>query len=198
MFTGLVETRSPVLRILAHGQGLRVWVAAPAGWEPRRGDSVCVSGACLSVTELAGRDLVFDLSAETLARTWFRDLQPGSEVNLERSMRLSDRLDGHLVSGHVDGRGTCVTVEDSGDGGKRFSIEVEAGLERYLVDKGSIAVDGISLTVVEPRGRLFDVAAIPITLARTTLGGTERGASLNIEADMIGKWVERLLPPRAR
>jgi riboflavin synthase len=109
-------------------------------------------------------------------------------------MRLSDRLDGHLVTGHVDGRGRYVAIEDSGDGGRRLTIEVDPGLERYLVDKGSIVVDGVSLTVVEPRGRLFDVALIPITLEKTTLGSAERGRTVNLEADLIGKWIERLIP----
>jgi riboflavin synthase len=172
---------------------MRLWIAGPSGFEPRVGDSVCVSGACLSIAAVAGEDLAFDLTAETLGRTWFRDLGPGIEVNLERSMRLSDRLDGHLVSGHVDARGRCTQVEDSGDGGRRLSFEVDPGFERYLVDKGSVAVDGVSLTVVEPRGRLFHVAAIPITLEKTTLGRAERGRVVNLEADLIGKWIERLV-----
>jgi riboflavin synthase len=119
-------------------------------------------------------------------------------VNLERAMLLSDRLDGHLVSGHVDGRGSLAAIEDSGDGGRRITIEVEPGLERYLVEKGSIAVDGISLTVVDPRARRFDVAVIPITLEKTTLGRAESGAVVNLEADLIGKWIERLVPRPSR
>jgi len=196
LFTGLVEARSSVRRTLARGAGLRVWVARPPGFDPRRGDSVCVSGACLSVAEdPSGADLVFDLSEETLARTWFRSLRPGTEVNLERSMRLSDRLDGHLVSGHVDGGGRCAEVADSNDGGRRLTIEVDPSLERYLVDKGSVALDGVSLTVVRPRGRVFDVALIPITLEKTTLGSAAPGVPVNVEADLIAKWVERLCPP---
>ena len=199
MFTGLVEARAPVRKALASGTGLRVWIARPAefepeGFEPRVGDSVCVSGACLSVAAEEGGNLVFDLSEETLRRTWFADLREGVEVNLERAMRLSDRLDGHLVAGHVDARGRCTAALDSGDGGRRLSFEVDAGFERYLVDKGSVAVDGVSLTVVEPRGRLFAVAAIPITLEKTTLGRAERGRAVNLEADIIGKWIERLVP----
>ncbi len=193
MFTGLVEARAPVRRTLVLGTGLRLWIAGPPGFESRVGDSVCVSGACLSVAAIDAADLAFDLTAETLGRTWFRDLRSGDEVNLERAMRLSDRLDGHLVAGHVDGRGRCTEVEDSGDGGRRLSFEVDPGFERYLVDKGSVAVDGVSLTVVEPRGRIFDVAAIPITLEKTTLGRAERGRVVNLEADLIGKWIERLV-----
>jgi riboflavin synthase len=193
MFTGLVEARAIVRRVVSRGTGLRIGLSPPEGWEPRRGESVCVSGACLSVAELEKGEMLFDLSEETLSRTWLGALRPGDEVNLERAMRLSDRLEGHLVTGHVDGRGRFAAIEDSGDGGRRLTIEVEAGFERYLVDKGSIAVDGVSLTVVSPRGRLFDVAAIPITLEKTTLARAERGAAVNLEADPIGKWIERLL-----
>ena len=107
-----------------------------------------------------------------------------------------DRLGGHLVSGHVDGVGRIAAIEDTGDDGKRFTFEVPAGFERYLVPKGSVGVDGISLTVVEPRGRLFDVAVIPETLRRTNLGAATVGQGVHFEADQIGKWVERLLAAR--
>lgn len=196
MFTGLVETRSPVRRCLTQGAGLAVWVAVPEGWGPGIGDSICVSGACLSVAALERGEMLFELSKETLARTWLGSAAPGDEVNLERSMRLSDRLDGHLVSGHVDGQGRVVDSSDPGDGGRRITIEVPDSFQRWLVDKGSVAVDGVSLTIVEPRGRLFDVAVIPITLQKTTLGDAELGRAVNLEADPIGKWVERLLSPR--
>jgi len=193
MFTGLVEARAAVRNVLERGTGRRVAIRRPAGFEARLGDSVCVSGACLTVVDAPGEDLEFDLSAETLARTWLGSLEPGGEVNLERAMRLSDRLDGHLVTGHVDGRGRIAAVGDPGDGGRTISIEVDPGLERYLVDKGSIAVDGVSLTVVSPRGRTFDVALIPVTLEKTTLGRTIPGRAVNLEADAIGKWIERLM-----
>jgi riboflavin synthase len=193
VFNGLVEARAPVRKSDPRGTGLRLWIARPPAFEVEVGDSVSVSGACLSVAATEGGLLAFDLSQETLRRTWFADLAPGMEVNLERAMRLSDRLDGHLVSGHVDARGRCAAVRDSGDGGRLLSFEVEPGFERYLVDKGSVAVDGVSLTVVEPRGRMFDVAAIPITLERTTLGRIEAGRTVNLEADLIGKWIERLV-----
>ena len=196
MFTGLVEARSPVRRTLEKGTGRRLSILRPEGFEVRAGDSVCVSGVCLTVAAEAATDLEFDLSAETLARTCLGDLGPGDEVNLERAMRLSDRLDGHLVTGHVDGRGRILAIEDSGDGGRRVSVEVDPGLERYLVEKGSIAVDGISLTVVSPRGRAFDVAVIPVTLEKTTLGRAKPGRAVNLEADLIGKWIERLVGSR--
>lgn len=196
MFTGLVETRSPVRRLEPRGTGLAVWIASPEGWEPRIGDSICVSGACLSVAALERGEMLFELSKETLARTWLGTLAPLNEVNLERSMQLSDRLDGHLVSGHVDEQGRIVASRDSGDAGRRITVEVPEPFERWLVEKGSVAVDGVSLTIVEPRGRLFDVAVIPITLHKTTLGTVAPGRAVNLEADPIGKWIERLLSAR--
>jgi riboflavin synthase len=193
MFTGLVEACSPVRGVENRGAGRELWIGVPTGWDPSIGESVCVSGACLSVAGLEGGSMGFELSAETLRRTWLAGLRAGDEVNLERAMRLTDRLDGHLVSGHVDGQGRVVAVEASGDGGRRITFEVEPGFERWLVDKGSVAIDGVSLTVVEPRGLCFDVAVIPITIEKTTLGRTAPGRAVNLEADPIGKWVERLL-----
>lgn len=223
MFTGLIEACVPVRALERRGTGARLRLAAPArsagegGAEPWRvvpGESIAVSGVCLTVAgygdpaggaELPpppagtpgppGADLLFDLSAETLARTGLGALAPGDRVNLERSLQLGDRLGGHLVSGHVDGRGRIVAIEDSGDGGRLVTFEVEPPFERYLVEKGSVTVDGISLTVVEPEGRRFGVAVIPATLELTTLGSAEVGARVNLEADAIGKWVERLLAP---
>ena len=197
MFTGLVETRSPVRRSLPRGTGLALWVAVPGDWAPAVGESISVSGACLSVAGLESGQMLFEVSQETLAKTLLGSLRPGDEVNLERAMRLSDRLDGHLVTGHVDGLGKIVAVADSGDGGRRITFEAPPGFERWLVEKGSVAVDGVSLTVVEPRGRRFDVAVIPVTLARTTLGRAAPGQPVNLEADPLGKWVERLLSARA-
>jgi riboflavin synthase len=117
-------------------------------------------------------------------------------VNLERALLLSDRLGGHLVLGHVDGGGVVTAVRDAGDGGRVVGFEVDPGLERYLIGKGSVTIDGVSLTVVEPRGRRFDVALIPTTLAATTLGEARVGQRVNVEADVVGKWVERLFPGR--
>jgi riboflavin synthase len=169
------------------------------------GDSIAVSGCCLTVAPARPGDpagaLAFDLSAETLDRTWFGAGDalpaPGRRVNVERSVRLADRLGGHLVSGHVDGGGTVVAVRDAGDGGRVLGFEVDPGLERYLIEKGSIALDGVSLTVVAPRGRRFEVAVIPLTLAVTSLGDAAVGRRVNVEADLIGKWVEKLLAPQA-
>ena len=212
VFTGLVEARTPVRALERRGAGARLCLAAPGpAWSAGPGESLSVSGCCLTVAgwrdpasgaELAGprpgADLVFDLSAETLQRTWLAEARPGREVNLERALTLASLLGGHLVAGHVDGLGTLVERSDPGDGGRRLAFEVPEGFERWLIDKGSVAVDGVSLTVVEPCGRRFDVAAIPETLARTTLGAARVGDRVHLEADAIGKWVERLARPWLR
>ena len=211
MFTGLIEACVPARRLLPRGSGVRLVVASPGpDWALARGASIAVSGACLSLVARADPrtgepvpdddprgDLVFDLSAETLARTWFGAIEPGRRVNLERALRLDARLDGHLVSGHVDGRGAVVAVEDTGDGGRRLEIEVAAELARFLVDKGSLTVDGVSLTVVEPRGARCSFAIVPITLEKTSLGAARAGDPVHVEADLLGKWIDRLLAARA-
>ena len=200
MFTGIVEAAVPVQALEVQGSGARLVLPRPQGlpepFEADLGDSIAVSGCCLTVAAFgADGSLAFDLSAETLDRTWFRALEPGRRVNLERSVRLSDRLGGHLVSGHVDGGAQVVSIRDAGDGGRVFTFEVDPGLERYLIEKGSVTLDGISLTVVEPRDRRFDVAVIPVTLEVTSLGQAQPGQRLNVEADLIGKWVEKLVGP---
>ncbi len=204
MFTGIVEAAVPVRSLARLDAGGRLLLEppppAPDGpFQARIGDSLAVSGCCLTLAARAqDGTLGFDLSAETLARTWFGSgLVPGRRVNLERALRFDDRLGGHLVTGHVDGGGTLVALREAGDGGLVATFEVDAGLERYLVEKGSIALDGVSLTVVAPRGRRFDVALIPHTLAATTLGSAHVGERVNVEADAIGKWVERMLAAHA-
>lgn len=209
MFTGLIEACVALRRVETRGSGLRAWVPTPPGFQARLGQSIAVSGACLTVAGaanprngaetsvgIAGADLVFDLSSETLARTWFGGARSGDEVNLERAMQLGDRLDGHLVAGHVDGRARIVSIEDARDGGTKMAFEVEPDLARYLIEKGSITIDGVSLTVVRPRGARFDVALIPQTLERTSLARARVGQTVNVEADMIGKWIERLARER--
>jgi len=202
MFTGIVEVAVPVRALERRGAGARLVLAAPGEgadgpFQARIGDSLAVSGCCLTLAERGSEgSLAFDLSAETLARTWFgAGLSPGRRVNLERALRLDERLGGHVVTGHVDGGGTLLALREAGDGGRVATFEVDPGLERYLVDKGSITLDGVSLTVVSPRARRFDVALIPHTLAATTLGAAREGERVNVEADAIGKWVERLLAP---
>jgi len=205
VFTGLIESCVPLRALEARGEGLRLRVASPRpAWDLRAGSSIAVSGSCLTLVEGAdpttgaalpvstpGADLVFDLSAETLRRTWFARARAGRKLNLERAMLLSDRLDGHLVSGHVDGVGRVIEVADTRDGGRRLRFEVEPRLSVYLVDKGSVTLDGVSLTVVDPIGPRFDVAVIPATLERTSLGTVCVGDQVNVEADLVGKWVVR-------
>lgn len=228
MFTGLVEASVPVLAVRQRGTGCELWVARPGSvarsqgpreaaqvgaghpslgdFAARVGDSVSVSGCCLTVVAPPEEappgaaehpaPLVFDLSAETLDRTWFKALAPGSMVNLERALCVGDRLDGHMVSGHVDAVGRLVGLADSGDGGWRLTIAVPAGFERWLVDKGSVTIDGISLTVVAPKGDRFDVAVIPHTFRVTSFAEAQVGQPVNLEADLVGKWIERLVAGR--
>ncbi len=209
MFTGIIQACVPVRAWEPRGGGGRLRVPAPApDFAPGLGDSVAVSGVCLTVvggldprTGAAadgrpGADLLFDLSAETLARTWFEELAPGRPVNLEAAARFGDPIGGHLVQGHVDGRGRVVALGPADAVGRVITFEVDPGLERYVVDKGSITLDGISLTVVAPRGREFDVAVIPETLERTTLGSAQPGQRINVEADQVGKWIDHLLSLR--
>ena len=216
MFTGIIEGCPALLQIERIGTGMRLWVPAPnASWAVAEGESVAVLGCCLTVVHVCGplfgqeapgdapgeplppqtpgATMVFDLSAETLDRTSFGDLHVGDPLNVERAMLLTDRLSGHLVSGHVDGGGTLVGKRDSGDGGSVYTFEVDPGLEKYLIEKGSVTLDGISLTVVQPRGRQFDVALIPVTLQTTNLGAARVGQRLNVEADLVGKWIEKLV-----
>jgi len=195
VFTGIIESRVPVRDYQPQGGGARLVLPRPdlPDWDIHTGQSIAVCGTCLTVVDQAPDGAMgFDLSPETLDRTWFREIEPGRPVNLERAMLLSDRIDGHLVAGHVDGGGRLTGREATGDGGAVFEFEVDEGLERYLIEKGSVTLDGVSLTVVQPAGRAFRVALIPLTLELTNLGSAKVGQRVNVEADMIGKWIERL------
>lgn len=205
MFSGLVEGRAEVLALARVRSGARLELAAPRlersapRWKPARGESISVGGCCLTVSRLArGGRTGYDLSRETLAKTWLGRLARGRFVNLERAVCLADRLGGHLVSGHVDALGRVVSLEDSADGGALLTLEVPAGFERWLLEKGSMTIDGVSLTIVAPRARRFRVALIPETLRKTTLGLARVGEPVHLEADLFGKWVERLLASAPR
>jgi riboflavin synthase len=161
------------------------------------GESIAVSGVCLTVVPpaAAGQPLFFDVSPESLARSSLGGLTAGAGVNLERALRASDRLGGHVVAGHVDGTAEVLAIEKSGDSWT-FRFSLPASLARYAVEKGSIAVDGISLTVAALGAGSFDVAVIPHTFTATTLGERKAGDRVNLEVDVLGKYVERLLAAR--
>jgi riboflavin synthase len=159
------------------------------------GDSIAVSGACLTAVLLDGRRFEVDVSPETLQRTTVGSAKAGERVNLERALRLSDRIDGHLVSGHIDGLGRIVSRETRGNA-IVVTIDVPQGLGRYMIEKGSVAVDGVSLTINQCDEKRFSVSIIPHTAGLTTVGFKQIGDAVNIEADMIGKYVERLLGGR--
>ena len=195
MFTGLVEGTGRVVR-LAQGGMARLEVEAGRIAEGTRvGDSVSVNGACLTVNEREGDRLVFRAMPETLRRTALGGLKEGSLVNLERAMRADSRFGGHIVQGHVDGVGEVVGVTPEGDA-ELWEFAAPQEMLRYLVEKGSVCVDGISLTVVSVKGGSFTVSILPQTKAATNLKGLAPGDAVNLEADVIAKYVERLMEPR--
>ncbi len=194
MFTGIIEEMGTVTAIEAQPDGARLRVRAGALIEDARvGESIAVSGVCLTMVDFAPGEFAADLAAETLRRTTLGDLAPGDPVNLERPLRLDQRLGGHIVQGHVDGVGTIAAVTREGDG-IWMEIDAPAALAPYIAEKGSVAVDGISLTVAKVTdGGRFAVALIPHTLAVTTLGRKGAGVAVNLEVDILAKYVERLL-----
>jgi riboflavin synthase len=196
MFTGIVRERGRVESVDGNGDGVRLVVAAPAtAPQTSLGDSVAVSGVCLTVVAAENGTLAFDAVPETLRRSSLAQLAPGDTVNLEPAIRAGEPLGGHYVQGHVDGVGRVRAVRAEGDG-RRIWIDPPADLLRYLVDKGSVAVEGVSLTVAELDAQGFAVALVPFTLAETTLGGLWEGASVNLEVDVLAKYVERLVAPK--
>ena len=201
MFTGIVEAVGKVSRIEQRADLARLAVeAGVAAQGTKLGDSIAVNGACLTVTEIDGSLLTFEAVAETLQRTNLGELVPGSPVNLERALRADQRLDGHIVQGHVDATGRVRGLQRTGDD-VRLYVDADREFAELLVDKGSVAVDGVSLTVVHAEEQGFDVALIPHTLEATTLGRRSPGDRVNLEADVFGKYVrkyvERVLGPGA-
>jgi riboflavin synthase len=191
MFTGIVETLGHIARLDPGARGgRRLAVSAPddAGWRLALGESVSVSGVCPTVVDAAPGRLGFDLAEETLRVTTLGGLSAGDPVNLERPLRLDGRVGGHLVLGHVDGVGEVTAVRPEGDGA-RLDVAVPAGLRPLLIPKGSVTIDGVSLTVAALGEDTFGVALIPHTLAVTTLGWRRRGDRVNLEMDVIGKYV---------
>lgn len=195
MFTGIVEERG---RVETMGGGRLVVDAHTVVRDSEVGASVSVNGVCLTVVERTDTSLRFDLSEQTLERTCLGDLRPGDPVNLERPVTLVARLGGHLVQGHVDGVGQVTRVEVDGSGGARVSIRVPGELSRYVVERGSIAIDGVSLTIAAVDDDEITVALIPHTLAVTTLELAAPGRRLNVEADVIARYVERSMERSGR
>jgi riboflavin synthase len=193
LFTGIVEAVAEVAAIEPRGAGARLRVHAPAiAPETRIGDSVAVNGCCLTVAERGAGEIAFDAVRETLDRTALGALRPGSKVNLERALRADGRLDGHIVQGHVDETGRVRELRREASDTRLF-FAASASFTDWLVEKGSVAVDGVALTVVGLSRDGFDVALIPHTLAVTTLGGLAPGQAVNLEADVLGKYVRRYL-----
>ena len=194
MFTGIIEHVGAIVGILHGDRESTVTVdLGPLLPGTKLGDSIATDGICLTVARLSGSQAEFHASGETRAKTTLGDWRTGKSVNLERALVFGDRLGGHLVSGHVDGIGRLIERRKEGDS-ERFTVVCPDGDVVKTVEKGSITIDGISLTSWDCRGARFSVAVVPHTLAHTTLGTARPGALLNLEQDVIGRWVERLLP----
>jgi riboflavin synthase len=193
MFTGIIESLGAVRSVVETTRGRRLEIGmGSVAAEIDVGDSVSVNGVCLTVVGVEGATAQFEVVAETLRRSTLGELEVGDPVNLELPTRAGDRLHGHIVQGHVDGMGTVTDVTVDGEG-RRMTITVPSRLRRYLVEKGSVAVDGVSLTVAALHPDGFEVAVIPHTLEVTTLGLRVPGAGVNLEVDVIAKYVESLL-----
>ena len=192
IFTGLVATTGTVAALERTSAGVRLRVDSTLAPELERGDSVAVNGVCLTAVEVAGAGFQVDVMGETLRRSSLGPLEPGDPVNLELPLRASDRLGGHMVQGHVDGLGSVTDVGVEGLA-RLVRIACAEALLRYVVEKGSIAVDGVSLTVADIDDEGFSVALIPETRARTTLGSLAPGRAVNIEVDVLAKYIEKLL-----
>jgi riboflavin synthase len=192
VFTGLVQDLGTVVAVDATADGVRLGVRSALAGELSEGDSVAVNGVCLTATRIAGGAFSADVMQESLRRSSLAEVGEGSTVNLELPLRASDRLGGHVVQGHVDGVG--VVRETRADGFSRVvTVDAPPALLRYVVEKGSIAVDGVSLTVAAVDDGSFSVALIPETLERTTLGTAEPGRPVNLEVDVFAKYVEKML-----
>jgi riboflavin synthase len=192
MFTGLIETTGTITKIDASDQGSIIEIATSLAPGLKHGDSVAVNGVCLTATQLTEESFSADVMNESLNRTALGQLETDSTVNLELPLAIGDRLDGHIVQGHVDGVGTTLSTTDSGFS-RIIRIQTPGDLAKYVVEKGSITVDGVSLTVSAVGDDWLEVSLIPETLERTTLGTLQQGAKVNLEADVLAKHVERLL-----
>ncbi len=198
MFTGIIEGLGTLKTVKPSGGALQLVVEADFDLEGTKlGDSIAVNGACLTVTHLQGRRFHVDVSPETVDKTTFKKAQIGERVNLERALRLSDRLDGHLVSGHVDGMGHLSGRETQANA-IILTFDAAPELAHYMIQKGSVAIDGVSLTINDCGATHFQVSIIPHTAEMTTVGMKAVGAAVNIETDMIGKYVERFVSGKGK
>jgi len=191
MFTGIITDVGQVIDSVRDGEALKVSVRSSLVADCEIGASVALNGVCLTVVSLDGETATFDLSIETQERTTLGDLAPGQKVNVERPMRAGEEFGGHIVQGHVDGVGVIESIAPEADG-RRMRIALPEELSRYVVEKGSVCVDGVSLTAMSVNGRAFEVALVPHTLAVTTLGEGGPGTKVNIEVDVLAKYVEKL------
>jgi riboflavin synthase len=197
MFTGIIQGLGTLFEKRPAGGGMIFGLEAHfALTDPEEGESIAVNGACLTARNINGSRFYVDVSPESLTRTILGRLQTGQRVNLERALRLSDRLGGHLVSGHVDTQGLVEQRRNTGDF-TLFTFSLDPGLTKYVIEKGSITINGVSLTVNSCERDRFSVSIIPHTLASTTLGALREGDPVNIEVDMIGKYVEKLLTEKS-
>jgi riboflavin synthase len=195
MFTGLVHTIGEVTASDGRSGACTRLVVAAALDDLVHGESLSIDGACMTVAECASGTFGVDVMPESLSRTTFGDLRPGARVNIERALRVGDRLGGHLVSGHVDGIAHIESIDRSGED-HRVRLAVAAPLLRYLPEKGSVTLSGVSLTISAADDRGFEVALIPVTLEHTTLGSLAGGDRLNLEVDLVARYLERLIGPR--
>ena len=195
MFTGIIAAIGKIEAVQATGGDLRLQVSTLQLdlSDVKVGDSVAVNGVCLTVVDINSETLSFDVSRESLDRTSLGSVQTGSEVNLEKALAVGDRLGGHFVSGHVDGLGSVTTRQESARS-VQFRFEVPAGLERYIAEKGSICIDGVSLTVNNVADNWFEVNIIPHTMQETMMSNYRIGTKVNLEVDLIARYLERLLP----
>jgi riboflavin synthase len=194
VFTGLVQDIGKVESVESGADGARIRIASKLGSEVEPGDSVAVNGACLTATNVDADSFEVEAMNQTLQVTTLGGMEAGDRVNLEPAMRASDRFGGHILQGHVDGVGEVAAIEEDGFA-RRLRVQLGPELMRYVVEKGSVALDGVSLTVADLGDSWAGVSLIPETLERTTLGEAEVGRRLNVECDVVAKYVERLMAP---
>jgi riboflavin synthase len=193
MFSGLVEATALIVAVLEEPAGVRLVIERPSEFKDLQlGDSIAIQGCCLTLVELNATSLSFQAGRETLSRTSLGDRKPGDKVNCERSLKLGDRLGGHLVTGHIDGQGELVSRDDEAQW-SNMVFSAPHSLLRQMASKGSVAIEGVSLTLVNVTNETFSVALIPHTLAHTTLGDLKAGDAVNLETDLLAKYVQRQL-----